>query len=115
MLIKAKLDYGCQAYSSPCNCLLYKLAPVQSRAVRLATGAFKSSLVFSLLSESGIKPLVTHRNIKMPNYLARIMVNRNHPLYNETNCRINEIEVIENKDYEIYFVDRSICIIRYMS
>ena len=112
MLIKPKLDYGCEVYSSACKSLLDKLDPVQSRAVRVATGAFKSSPVVSLLSESGIKPLVTYRNIKILNYLARIMVNRNHPLYDETNHRINEMEVTGNEDYGKCFVDRAIYIMK---
>ena len=78
----------------------------------LATCAFKSSPVVSLLSESGIKPLVTYRNIKILNYLARIMVNCNHPLYNKTNCRINEIEVTGYEDYGRSFVDRVIYIMK---
>ena len=78
--------------------------------MRLATGAFKSPSVVSLLSESGIKPLVTYKNILILNYLARIMVNRNHPLHNESNRRINEIEVRGNEDYGRCFVDRAIYI-----
>ena len=38
MLIKPKIDYGCEAYSSACNSTLEKLDPIQNAAIRLGLG-----------------------------------------------------------------------------
>ena len=84
MLMKPKIDYGCEAYSSACKTYLDSLSALQNSAIRIATGAFRSSPIVSLQAESGIKPLETYREIKILNTLARIVVNPNHPLYNTT-------------------------------
>lgn len=74
-LVKPKLDYGCEAYGSSCASLLASLEPVQNCALRIATGAFRSSPILSLYAETGIKPLETYRHIKMLNYYVRLLVN----------------------------------------
>ena len=81
MLIKPKLDYGCEAYSSACISLIESLNSIQNRAIRTDTGAFRSSPVLSLHAESGIIPLPTYRTIKTLNYFTRLLVNSNHSLY----------------------------------
>ena len=57
MLIKIKIGYGCEAYSSASKTTLRKLYPIQNIAIRIATGAFKTSLIISLQSEADIKSL----------------------------------------------------------
>ena len=44
-LIKSKVDYGCEAYSSACQTYLNSLQPIQNSALRISLGAFKSSPV----------------------------------------------------------------------
>ena len=46
MLIKAKIDYGCEAYSSPSKTTLGNLDPIQNATIRIATGAFKTSTYY---------------------------------------------------------------------
>ena len=60
-LVKPKLDYGCEAYSSASKSVLESLEPVHNAAIRIATGAFKSSPIISLNSNSGLKPLKYYR------------------------------------------------------
>ena len=52
MLIKPKLDYGCEPYSSACTSLIDSLIPIQNSAIRTTTGAFRFSPVLSLHAES---------------------------------------------------------------
>ena len=48
ILIKPKIDYGCEAYSSPSKTTVGKLGPIQNAAIRIATGAFRTSPIICL-------------------------------------------------------------------
>jgi len=80
-LIRSKLDYGSEVYSSACNSLLDSLEPIQNAAIRLATGAFRSSPVASLQAESGINPLGNRRQIQTLNTYIRTLSNPRHPMF----------------------------------
>jgi len=60
-LIRSKLDYGSQVYMSASQHVLSKLDPVHNLAIRICTGAFRSSPVNSLLVDSGEPPLDIRR------------------------------------------------------
>ena len=81
MLLKPKLDYGCEAFSSARESLLKTLGPVQHAAVRIATGAYRTSPIPSLHAECGLKPLEYYRQIKVLNFLARVYVVPSAPLH----------------------------------
>ncbi|KAK3890408.1 hypothetical protein Pcinc_005644 [Petrolisthes cinctipes] len=53
----SKLDYGCEVYSSATDARLRVLDPVHHAGVRLATGAFRSSPIPSLLVDANEPPL----------------------------------------------------------
>jgi hypothetical protein len=80
MLIKPKIDYGCECYSSASKTLLESISPIQNCAIRIATGAFRSSPILSLHSESGLKPISIHRELKILNFYTRVFVNPSHPM-----------------------------------
>jgi hypothetical protein len=90
MLIKPKLDYGCEAYSSACKSLLETLNPIQNSAIRIATGAIRSSPIYSLHSEAGLKPLELYRENKILNFLARVYVNPTHPMHNTVTLELDD-------------------------
>ena len=92
MLVKPKFDYWCEAYSSASKLVLEALEPIHNAAIRIATGAFKSSANISLNSDFGLKPLKYYRKIKILNHLSRIYVNNNHPLHEITIAGIDEAE-----------------------
>ena len=48
ILVKPKFHYGCEVYSSATQAVLDKLSPVHNAAIRVATGAFRSSPIVSL-------------------------------------------------------------------
>lgn len=74
-LIKPKLDYGSEAFGSACSSLLNSLQTIQNSALRIASGAFRSSPILSLHSDTGIKPLSSFRDIKVLNYYTRLLLN----------------------------------------
>lgn len=63
-LIRSRLDYACQIYASATRTALKMIDPVHHQALRLATGAFRSTPVVSLYAETG-EPSLTHRRDKL--------------------------------------------------
>ncbi|GFV93036.1 putative RNA-directed DNA polymerase from transposon X-element [Trichonephila clavipes] len=47
-IVLSRIDYGCVAYGSACNSTLQKLDPVHHMALRICSGAFRTSPVQSL-------------------------------------------------------------------
>ena len=80
VLIKPKIDYGVEAYGMARESLLRMLDPILNEAIRIATGAFRSSPTPSLLAISGLKPLSTYREVKTLNYFLRAAVTQSNPL-----------------------------------
>ena len=72
-VIRAKLDYGSIIYQTAGENTINKLNPVHNAALRLSTGAFRSSPVVSLYAESGEQPLRLRRKQLSLQYAARIM------------------------------------------
>ncbi|KAK3893021.1 hypothetical protein Pcinc_003200 [Petrolisthes cinctipes] len=62
VLIRSKLDYGCEVYSSATDARLRVLDPVHHAGVRLATEAFRSSPIPSLLVDANEPPLDLRRH-----------------------------------------------------
>lgn len=60
-LIRSILDYGCVVYAGASGTLLKKLDRIQYQALRLCTGAFKSTPTETLLVEMGEMPLAMRR------------------------------------------------------
>ena len=58
---RAQLDYGCEVYASAPRSYLKKLNAIHHQAIRLCTGAFRSSPTPSLLTEAGEPPLENRR------------------------------------------------------
>ena len=79
-LIKSKLEYGVEAYGSASATSLKRLDPVQNKAIRTATGAFRTSPKVSLEVLSGIKPLEISRKQKLANYTVRVFANPSNPI-----------------------------------
>ncbi|KAF2357906.1 hypothetical protein FHG87_011333 [Trinorchestia longiramus] len=74
-LIKPKIDCGNEAYGSACPSLLETVQPIKNAALRIATGAFRSSSITSLHTETRMKTLDQHRSLKMLNYYIRLLIN----------------------------------------
>ena len=81
MLLKPLIEYGIEAFSSAADTYMRKIETLQNSAIRIATGAFKSSPIPSIHAYTGIKPLKFYVETKMLNYFLRIKVNTSHPLH----------------------------------
>lgn len=71
-MIRSVFDYGCLAYGSAARSTLSKLDVVQSRALRICTGAFRTTTILSLLVEAGEVPLRLRRAKLALNYFVKI-------------------------------------------
>ena len=81
MLLKPKIEYGVEAYSSAAPTYLKSIETLQNAAVRYATGAFRSSRISSLHAETSLLPQPYARQQKLLNYYLRLHVNYTHPLH----------------------------------
>ncbi|MCU7800042.1 MAG: endonuclease/exonuclease/phosphatase family protein, partial [gamma proteobacterium symbiont of Lucinoma myriamae] len=70
-LIRSKIDYGCQAYSTASKTQLKRLDKIQAKALRIATGAYKGTSTTSLNVECNIMPLELRREEMQLKYWAR--------------------------------------------
>ena len=78
-LIQPKLDYGCAIYTRASKAALKMLEPIQNQAMRLITGAFRSSPTVSLNVESDILPLWLHREEETAKVFVRTVRNPTSP------------------------------------
>ena len=90
--IRGKIAYAVEVYSSAAKTTLDSLKVIETTALRLATGAFKTSPRVSLYAESNILPLpywIKHRSI---NYFLKIQQSPlNHPLFQIFTQNVNRI------------------------
>ena len=71
-LVLSKLFYGCEVYSSATTARLRILDSIHHSGVRLATGAFRSSPISSLLVDAGELPLDLYRQQSLVRYWYRL-------------------------------------------
>ena len=82
-LIRARIDYGCLVYGSAAASVLAKLDVVQASALRICTGAVRSSPVCALQVVTGEMPLGVRRRQLQANYWVNLMGQQpNHPVRN---------------------------------
>ena len=81
MLLKPKIEYGLEAYSSAADSYILSIGTIQNSAIRFATGAFRSTPVASLHAETSLLPQPYARQQKLLNYFLRLYVNSVHPLH----------------------------------
>ena len=80
-LCLSKMEYGCQVYGSACKTTLSKLDVVHNSALRICTGAYRTSPVESLYVDSGIPPLFIRREELGLRCIARILTSKLNPNY----------------------------------
>ena len=80
-LIRSKIEYGCQAYASAPKTQLLKLDRIQSAALRIVTGAYKSTANTDIQIECSVQSLSLRREELMLKYWARSWpINQQLPL-----------------------------------
>ena len=80
-LCLSKIDYGSQVYGSACKTLLSKLDVVHNMALRICTGAFRTSPIDSLYVDSGFPPLFIRREEQGLRYMSRALTSQLNPNY----------------------------------
>ena len=97
-LVRPKLDYSCQIYSSASKTALKMLDPIHHQGLRLSLGAFRTTPVESLYSEAG-EPSLYHRREKLSLQLySRILAMPNTPANSSlNNCSIDPILLIKQR------------------
>ncbi|GFT94123.1 probable RNA-directed DNA polymerase from transposon X-element [Trichonephila clavipes] len=79
-LILSRLDYGCVVYGSARASVLKRLDTVYHSALRICSGAFRTSPVTSLYVVCHQPPLELRRRLLCANYFIRAMSVPSHPL-----------------------------------
>jgi ribonuclease HI len=79
-VIRSKLDYGCAVYGSARKSVLQKLNTIHHSALRLCSGAFRTSPIDSLYVDCNEAPLQIRRDILSIHYYFRVSSNIDHPL-----------------------------------
>ncbi|GBN50109.1 hypothetical protein AVEN_154704-1 [Araneus ventricosus] len=79
--VLSKLEYGCTIYGSAWKSVLQKLDPVHHIALRLYSGAFRTSPVKSLYVECYESALELKRQMLSLHYYFKIQSNSNHPFH----------------------------------
>ena len=74
-LIRSKIDYGCQAYASASQSQLSRLDRIQAAALRIASGAYKSTANIDVQIECCVPPLKLRREELILKYWARSSAN----------------------------------------
>ncbi|GFU21467.1 probable RNA-directed DNA polymerase from transposon X-element [Trichonephila clavipes] len=81
-IVLSRIDYGCVAYGSACNSTLKKLDPVHHMALRICSGAFRTSPVQSLYVNCHQFPLDLRRRKLSIAFYFKILSVPSHPLQN---------------------------------
>lgn len=79
-LIQSKLDYGATAYSSAKTSTLDSLNTIQHTALRLASGAFRTTPSISILADIGEIPISYRRQRLLAAYFVRLKARPYLPL-----------------------------------
>ncbi|GBO27347.1 hypothetical protein AVEN_134462-1 [Araneus ventricosus] len=85
--ILSKIDYGCTIYGSARQSVLQKLNTIHHSALRLCSGAFRTSPVESLYVECHEPSLEHRRQMLTLHYFSKILTNPNHPYFNYKQSR----------------------------
>ena len=78
-LVLSKIDYGCQIYGGACKTTLKKLDVAHNMALRICTGAYRTSPIDSLYVDSGIPPLFLRRQELGLRCLSKILTSKSNP------------------------------------
>ena len=80
-LVRSKLDYACFIYDNTYESIKRALDTVHHAAVRIATGAFRTTPISSLLAEAHEPPLALRRQLLGMRYAVKLRQFPSHPTY----------------------------------
>ena len=80
-LIRSKLEYACPIYDSALDSSKKMLDTVHHHGIRIATGAFRTSPIASILADADEPPLALRRRLLSLRYATSIKQFPSHPAY----------------------------------
>ena len=80
-LVRSKIDYACFIYDNTYESIKRSLDTVHHAAIRIATGAFRTTPIPSLLAEAHEPPLAMRRQLLGMRYAAKLRQFPSHPTY----------------------------------
>ena len=89
---RTQLDYGCQIYASAPPRILQRLDAIHHLGIRLATGAFKSSPIASIMADTGEMKLEERRKqlvLQLNNRQQRLPFNPSSDFFNDSYSHIS--------------------------
>ena len=96
MLIRFKIDYGAAIYNSASKTTLNNMSVVANDALRIATGAFKSTSIASLEIITNERSLQLRRDATILKYYYKIRSLLNNPAFNDV-VNTNHHNLFRNK------------------
>ena len=91
--VRSKIDYGCQIYASAAATSLKMLDTIHHTALRLCSGAFRTSPVLSLYAECGEPSLSLRRQKLSLQFYTRIQAVPNTPTS----------DIVNDRQYDHYY------------
>jgi len=82
MLIRSKIDYGSIVYASASEATLANLEPIQNEAIRIATGAFRTTPISSLQILANEPPMHFRRRELSLKYYFKLKSQITNPAFN---------------------------------
>lgn len=92
MLLKPAIEYGVEAFASAADTYMNSLNTIQNSAIRIATGAYRTSPIVSLHALTALPPQKYAYHNKQLNYYLRLVVNPSHPFHD---CVIDQDDLDE--------------------
>lgn len=96
--VRSVLDYGCQIYGSAKPIVPSKINPIHNTALRLATGAHRTSPVASLSTYVGENPLHLRRQYLATKYVTKVLRTSENPNYQNLIMPLYSGQFLRNKN-----------------
>lgn len=96
-LIRSKMDYACMIYGTAKPTRIKIIDPIQNMALRIATGAYRSSPTNSIHCEAGEPPLSYRRMQITLNYVINLASKPNIPAYHCIFRSLNNQTIMLNR------------------
>ena len=83
--VRPHLEYGATAWSTAARTNLHSIDKVQNQALRIITGAMKSTPITAMEEVTGIQPLKTRRDMKILIQAEKFKCQQGHPMKERMN------------------------------
>ena len=89
-VIRSKIDYGSQIYSTASKTTLKKLDTIHNACLRICCGAFRTTPSMSICCITDEPPLIFRRMLLSSNPILQTLKTHNHPSYQSLHSNITK-------------------------